>query len=219
LIRAVIFDFDGLIVDTETAAFEAWSAIYREHGAELLLQDWVSCVGAADMPFDAVAHLATLIGRPLDKTKLMADKEARKSAVCNKLPPLPGVVDRMAEAEAMGLPIAVASSSAADWVHGHLDRLGLRSRLKLTRTRGDVARGKPHPDLFISAAAGLGVDVGSCVVFEDSANGLKAAKTAGARCYIVPNRITAGSDFSAADGIFTSLSEVSLAALGGGQVG
>ncbi|MBM4251967.1 MAG: HAD-IA family hydrolase [Deltaproteobacteria bacterium] len=217
--RAVIFDFDGLIVDTETAAFEAWSAIYREHGAELLLKDWVGCVGAADMPFDAVAHLAKLIGRPLDKTKLMAEKEARKAAVCNSLPPLPGVVERMAEAEAMGLPIAVASSSAADWVHGHLDRLGLRSLLKLTRTRGDVARGKPHPDLFISAAAGLGVDPSSCVVFEDSANGLRAAKSAGARCFIVPNRITAGSDFAAADGIFASLALVSLRALGGGQVG
>jgi beta-phosphoglucomutase-like phosphatase (HAD superfamily) len=218
LIRAVIFDFDGLIVDTETAAFEAWSAIYREHGAELLLSEWVSCVGAADMPFDAVAHLAKLIGRPLDKASLMADKEARKAAVCDSLPPLPGVVERMVEAETLGLPMAVASSSAADWVHGHLDRLGLRSRLKLTRTRGDVARGKPHPDLFLSAAAGLGVDPKSCVVFEDSANGLKAAKAAGARCYVVPNRITAGSDFAAADGIFGSLAEVSIAALSGGGV-
>ena len=211
--RAVIFDFDGLIVDTETPAYEAWSAIYREHGAELLLSDWVSCVGAADLPFDAVAHLSKLIGRPLDKAKLTADKEERKSAVCNSQAPLPGVVERLIEAQALGLPLAVASSSTADWVHGHLDRLGLRPHFKLTRTRGDVVRGKPHPDLYLSAAAGLGVSASDCVVFEDSLNGLKAAKAAGARCYVIPNRITESCNFQAADGIYPSLAHVSLAQL------
>jgi HAD superfamily hydrolase (TIGR01509 family) len=211
--QAVIFDFDGLMVDTETPAYEAWSAIYREHGAELALSHWVQCVGAADLPFDAVAYLAQVTGRSLDRVRLTADKEARKSSVCNQLSPLPGVLDRLAEADALGLPIAVASSSSAEWVHGHLNRLGLMSRFRLTRTRGDVVRGKPHPDLYLSAAAGLGVSPSQCVVFEDSLNGLRAAKAAGARCYVIPNAVTTGCDFSAADGVFSSLAAISLAQL------
>jgi beta-phosphoglucomutase-like phosphatase (HAD superfamily) len=211
-LKAVIFDFDGLMIDTESPAYAAWSAIYREHGAVLELALWVECVGSTHARFDPVDHLMALTGKELDRAALFADKEGRKAKGCSRLPLMPGVEARIVEARALGLKIAVASSSSSGWVRGHLDRHRLTPRLDLVRTREDVTRVKPFPDLYLSAAAGLGVDPGTCLVFEDSLNGVRAAKAAGARCLAVPNPITRGLDFSAADGVHRSLADVSLEA-------
>lgn len=212
-IDAIIFDFDGLVIDTESPAFDAWSAIYQEHGQTLALAEWVACVGSSYDAFDPVAHLAQLTGKRFDRAAMIADKEARKAAICNRLQPLPGVVDRMDEARDLGLKLAVASSSGRGWIHAHLERLGLTPRLHAVRTRDDVTRVKPHPDLYLAAAAALGVDPARCLAFEDSANGVKAAKAAGMICYAVPNAITRALDFSRADGVVASLAELSLARL------
>src|SRR5687767_276878 len=110
-LRAIIFDFDGLMVDTEWPAFEAWSAIYREHGAELELSRWVACVGTLG-GFDPCAHLQELTSRELDAEALFADKESRKARICDQLPCMPGVLNVHAEARALGLRVAVASSSS-----------------------------------------------------------------------------------------------------------
>jgi HAD superfamily hydrolase (TIGR01509 family) len=144
---------------------------------------------------------------------LMGDKERRKSAICDALLPLPGVVDRMDEARRLGLGIAVASSSSRRWVETHLARLGLRAKVDAVLTKDDVARVKPFPDLYLAAAAALGVAPAACVTFEDSANGVKAAKAAGMTCYAVPNPITKDLVFDAADGVLGSLADITLAAL------
>ena len=215
-LRAVIFDFDGLIVDTESAAFAAWSAIYAEHGAVLELSRWVACVGASEAVFDPVAHLGELTGRVFDSERrrdLIADKEARKAERTAGLSPLPGVLERLDEASRLGLKVAVASSSGAAYVKGHLRRLGLHERFTVIRSRDDVARVKPHPDLPVSAARGLGVEPAQCLVLEDSLNGVLAAKAAGARCFAIPNDITRNLDFHAADGVFDSLLAVTFAGL------
>ena len=213
-LQAVIFDFDGLICDTETAAYDAWAAIFKEHGAVLLRETWRVCVGAAESPFDPVSHLQELTGRQdLDRKLVMADKERRKAEVSQKLAALPGVFDRLEEARRLGIPIGLASSSYADWVYAHLERLELRSYFKVIRTRDDVVQAKPAPDLPLSAAAGLGVPAAACLVLEDSLNGLRAAKAAGARCIVVPNSVTVGSDFTLADAVLGSMHELSLATL------
>lgn len=212
-LKAVIFDFDGLLIDTESPAFAAWSAIYREHGVELDLRLWVACVGASEAAFDPVTHLADLLGRPAsaeDRRRWLADKEQRKAAICDSLPLMPGVRERLDEARALGLGVAVASSSSARWVHGHLERLGIKDCFLAVRTRDDVLRVKPHPDLPLSAAQALGVPASACLVLEDSLNGVRAAKAAGAHCYAVPNPITAALDFAAADGVFASLLDLRL---------
>jgi len=213
-LQAVIFDFDGLICDTETAAYDAWAAIFREHGAVLQRETWRVCVGAAESPFDPVSHLQELTGRhDLDRKLVMADKERRKAEVSHKLDALPGVFECLEEAKRLGIPIGLASSSYADWVHAHLQRLNLRSYFKVIRTRDDVVQAKPAPDLPLSAAAGLGVPAAACLVLEDSLNGLRAAKAAGARCIVVPNPVTIGSDFAQADAVLGSMRELNLAAL------
>ncbi len=217
MLSALILDFDGLIVDTEGPAFEAWSAIYREHGVELRLERWVACVGAADSPFDPVTHLDELLSprdaaraATLDRLALFADKDARKKVICDAKPPLPGVVPLLDAARRRNLKLAVASSSSRAWVTSHLERVGLLSRFDLIRGREDVPRAKPYPDVYLAAAAGLGVLAAHCLVCEDSLNGVRAAKAAGMRVVAVPNAVTKFLDFSEADARLTSLTELDL---------
>jgi len=121
-----------------------------------------------------------------------------------------GVRDYVADAKRMGLLLAVASSSSRAWVLGHLERLGLGAQWDAVRTRDDVARTKPAPDLYLSAVAALGVAPEEAVAFEDSANGIAAAKDAGLLCVAVPNALTAGMDLSRADLRLGSLAETPL---------
>lgn len=215
--KAIIFDFDGLMLDSESPAFHAWAGIYRDHGVELRLERWVECVGASYARFDPFEHLLELVGRSkgaaLDRLQLFAEKERRKIEACSRLPLMPGVEDVMASARARGLKLAVASSSAAEWVKGHLQRLGCLQEFDAIRTRDDVLRVKPFPDLYLAVATALSLPVSQCVVFEDSLNGVRAAKSAGMRCFAVPNFVTSGLDFREADGVLSSLVEADLDAI------
>ena len=127
------------------------------------------------------------------------------------------MVELLDDAAAEGIPAAVASSSGLDWVGGHLERLGLRSRFATVVTRDDLsgrdARTKPAPDLFLLAADRLGAEPAQCVAFEDSPNGVAAARAAGMVVVGVPGPMTTGLDMSAADLVVPSLTDVDLAAL------
>jgi HAD superfamily hydrolase (TIGR01509 family) len=126
---------------------------------------------------------------------------------------LPGVVERIDEAKAMGLKLGVASSSTVDWVRGHLVRLGIFDRFDCVRCRDDVANAKPEPDLYLAVLECLGVDASEALAIEDSPNGVLAAKRAGMRSVAIPNSITARLDLGQADVLLGSLAEVTLAEL------
>jgi len=189
MITALIFDFDGLIVDTETPAFESWRSIYAEYGHELALDLFQSALGT-DRGFDAMTHLADLIGQPIDRAAMRARRIELKRALSATQPLLPGVLEILAQAHELGLPCAVASSSDRAWVEGWLRQHNIYERFACVRTADDVALTKPSPDLFLSAAACLGVPPADCLVFEDSPNGILAAHTAGMRCVAIPGPLT-----------------------------
>lgn len=210
MLRALILDFDGTMVDTEWPAFCAWQAIYGRYGAALSLQEWVVCVGSG-FGFDPFEHLQRQVpGQRLDREAILAERLADKIRRIGDGPLMPGVADRIAEARALGWRLAVASSSPASWVHPHLRRLGLFEQLDAITTRDDVTRTKPDPEIFLTTAAALGVPPAGCVVCEDSLNGVHAAKAAGMLAVAVPNRVTAGLDFSGADLRVESLTALSL---------
>jgi HAD superfamily hydrolase (TIGR01509 family) len=215
-IGALILDFDGLILDTETCTYETTASIFAEHGETLDLAWWHSIIGTADHPHWSEI-LADRLLRPIDRAALVAQREVRRLEVLHALPPCAGVVELLDAALAEGIPTAVASSSGLDWVGGHLERLGLRSRFAAVVTRDDVrgngARTKPAPDLFLMAAERLGVEPARCVAFEDSPHGVAAARAAGMVVVAVPGPMTAGLDMSAADMVVPSLAGVDLAAL------
>ncbi len=228
-IRALIFDFDGLIVDTETPALESWRQIYAEHGQELGLEVWAGALGT-NHGFDALAHLIALVaaaethpsGLPgaaaaealrAEAAAMARRRQELKAAMSEGQPVLPGVVELLDQAAAAGMPCAVASSSGRAWVEGWLGRLGLRERFACVRTGDDVPRTKPDPALFLAAAACLGLPPAACLVLEDSPNGILAARAAGCPVVAVPSPLTSQLALPPADLVVPSLAAMPLAEL------
>lgn len=209
MIRAIVFDFDGLILDTEEPVYRSWLEVYRAHGEDLPFERWIQIVGSTTASFHPQLHLEERLGRPLTKEVLDRRIDRRTQMIlANRL--LPGVGARIEEARAMGLKVGVASSSTGDWVRGHLARLGILEKFDCLRSRDDVASAKPEPDLYISVLECLGVPASEAIAIEDSPNGIMAAKRAGLRCVAIPNSITASLHLGQADLILGSLAEVTL---------
>jgi HAD superfamily hydrolase (TIGR01509 family) len=190
-IQALIFDFDGLILDTETVEFEVMDELYGQHGHRLQRERWVLNLGTHGQT-DLYADLAALVGRPLDLASLRERQHTRFLARCDALALRPGLADLLEAARGRGLALAVASSSGGSWVERWLERHAIRQYFGCVRTSEHVRHVKPAPDLFLSAAAGLGIAPEHCVVFEDSPNGMRAAAAADMRCVAVPIALMAG---------------------------
>ena len=211
--KALLFDFDGLILDTETTEFLVWQKIYREHGQEMLPETWGQVIGGYGISiFDGAVHLAELVGNGLDARELHARYRSESDAAILQQPVLPGVLDYLEDARRLGLRLAVASSSPHSWVDMHLARLGLADRFDAIICGDDVSPGrtKPHPDLFLKALDALGVKAAQAIVFEDSPNGVSAARAAGIRVVSVPNPITVLLKTDGADLTLDSLARISL---------
>ncbi|MHB8637794.1 MAG: HAD family hydrolase [Fimbriimonadaceae bacterium] len=212
-LRAVFLDFDGLILDTEWPEVEAWSEMFREHGHVYADDVWKGVIGrgAEQEAVRAEDLLSKWTGRPA--RELEAEYRVRKMAKILLQPVLPGVIARLAEAAKLGLIVVAVSSSKREWVEGHLRRLSLWPSFLRSFCSDDVARTKPFPDLYLLALSTLGLAANEAVVFEDSPNGVAAARAAGIRVIAVPNRLTAQLDLSAADAVVDSLEMVPLSPL------
>jgi HAD superfamily hydrolase (TIGR01509 family) len=209
LIRALIFDFDGLILDTEGPIYRSWMEVYEAHGVAMPFELWVKTVGSSNQAFHPQHHLEEHLGRALAQEVIDRRVERRAELVLAQ-PLLPGVEDLVDGARAAGMRVGVASSSSRDWVSGHLERLGLLDRFDCIRCRDDVEHVKPEPDLYLAVLDCLGVPASEGLAIEDSPNGIAAAKRAGLLCVAIPNPITAGLDLGAADVRLGSLAEVTL---------
>lgn len=210
--KLIVFDFDGLILDTEAPVYDAWREIYDEHGHALSFDKWATCIGTADT-FDPCVELASLVGRALDAEALRRRHRTRTDALIAACTVLPGVREYIAEARGLGITLGVASSSSRAWVDGHLRRLALRDAFTVVRCADDVPRVKPDPALYLAVLAAAEVAPREAMALEDSPNGVLAAKRAGLTCVAVPNPLTARLDLRAADLRLTSLAEVPLTAL------
>jgi HAD superfamily hydrolase (TIGR01509 family) len=212
--QALIFDFDGLILDTETPEVQIWQELYARYGQEFPLDEWVrTVVGATVANFDPVAQLERLTGLPLDRQALHEQAHRARLDWQAILPPLPGVADYLDSARRLGLRLAIASSSPHGWVDGYLRRLGFYDLFDAVICREDAPRLKPDPDLFLAALSALHVRADQALAFEDSPNGVKAAKAAGLRVVGVSNSITARLGPLPADLILASLSDLPLPGL------
>lgn len=211
-LHAYVFDFDGLILDTESSAYWSIAEEFAAVGLEFDLATWQRCIGAG-WSVSWIDELEARCPHPIDRDAVLERRRARKAELLVGCEVLPGVVERIEEARAHGLGLAVASSSPRDWVEGHLDRLGLLGAFDAVLTSDHVERTKPAPDLYLAATQALGADPRRSVAFEDSHNGSLAAKAASMWCVVVPNEITADQDFTHADLLVPSLEEVDLSAL------
>ncbi|GIV96438.1 MAG: haloacid dehalogenase [Herpetosiphonaceae bacterium] len=212
IISAVILDFDGLILDTETSIFEAWRAVFREYQQELSVEVWGNALGTHG-GYDPCAHLCELTGLTLDSEVLRRRVHEAHIEQCLREPLLPGVLDVLHEARAQGLRTAVASSSSRGWVERWLAAHRIHHLFDTVCARDDVKRVKPAPDLFLLAAERLDVPPERCLVFEDSPNGIRAARSAGMRCVAVPNAISRMLPLPDPDLVVRSLAEIPLTSL------
>jgi HAD superfamily hydrolase (TIGR01509 family) len=210
MIQALIFDFDGLILDTEISAFQSWQEIYQEYQCELPLEKWVACVGGGVELFDPCDYLETLLNMPIARESLLHRRRLRHHEMIRSLSALPGVEEYILAAKQLNLKLAIASSSPREWVEGHLGRLDLLRYFDCLCCGDEVTHKKPHPELYLTALATLGVLANEAFALEDSPNGVRAAQHAGLFCVAVPNIITRELPLAHADLRLTSLIDMSL---------
>jgi len=213
-IRALIFDFDGLILDTETTDYQVWNEIYQDYGCDLPISTWATIVGgAAESSFDPFDYLENQLGRPVNLEAIQARHRSRNSALIANQQVLPGVMNYLEDGKRLGLKFAIASSSPHSWVDTHLKRLGLYDEFEVIVCADDVQHTKPAPELFLSALKFLNVHRSQACVLEDSPNGILAAKRAGIYCVAIPNPITRQLPLGQPDLELASLEDLALESL------
>lgn len=207
-ISAIVFDFDGVVLDTETPLYHSWKEMYARHGAHLDLELFAAYIGGAEY-FDFHVHLQEQTGLTLDRQSLMDERRAlyRKHVSGNTV--LPGVKDYLREARKRGCGIGLASNSDIGWVGSNLRELGLFDDFDVLKTRDDVVRAKPDPEIYLAALHDLKTDPSHAIAIEDSAKGVAAAKSAGLFTVAVPNPITMFHNLDDADVILDSLASTS----------
>ena len=209
--RALIFDFDGLILDTELPDYLSWQEVYHSYGVELSLEYWCTIVGGnAESDFEPHDYLESLLQNQVDREQIWVSRRKSYLEHLENQPILPGVLSLLEEARDSGLKLAVASSSPENWVVGHITRLGLLDYFDVIVTADDVELTKPDPGLFLLAADKMGVQPNEVIVLEDSGNGVKGAKRAGMFVVVVPNEITRTMDLSMSDLRLETLDTINL---------
>ena len=204
----IIFDFDGVLVDTEWAIFQSWVRLYEREGQQLSIETYAPCLGAGYSHWDPARHLEVLTGKRFDWERETPRRQAQIEADLSEKGLMPGALELLDWCRDHGVALTVASSSSRRWVGGWLERLGIMDRFKGVFTRADGFPVKPDPALFLAAQRCLGLPAEGCLVVEDSENGTISAAHAGIPCVAIPNRMTAGSDFSRARRCLPSLSRL-----------
>ncbi|QPC45919.1 HAD family hydrolase [Mangrovibacillus cuniculi] len=209
MIKAIIFDFDGLIIDTETIWYEAFKQVVEQkHKKELTIERFSTCIGTGNNVLEAA--IRELVGESLEFDKM----EEASFALYKELLLHPvlrdGVLDYLQEAKANGIRIALASSSSRSWIEGYLQQLGILEYFEVINTKNDVKNVKPDPELYLKTLKDCNLSAKEAVVFEDSLNGLRAAKAAGITCVVVPNPVTVHMPFEQHDFKLNSMKDMSL---------
>ncbi len=204
-IRAFLFDFDGLILDTETASRAGWRWLYEQHGQTLPDDLWITVVGTHGA-WDIWGHLEELIGEPLDREHWNKRRYAHEIALVEAEELRPGILEYLEFANEQGLKRAIVSSASRRWIDMHLERLeqAVGWEAIITADR-DAGRAKPSPTMYLEALETLGVTAEEAIVFEDSPNGVRAGKAAGIFVVGIPNEVTKAYGLDEADLVVDSL--------------
>ena len=210
MIRAIIFDFDGLILETEGPSYQSWEAVYRSFGLDLPFSTWSTIIGTTQGGFDPLFELQKQVQGKVEWEAVELQRQASEQALIEAQPLLPGVLQYMQDARRLGLKIGLASSSSCRWVMGHLNRLSLNGYFDCVCASDDVQRVKPHPELYQAVLHRLGIQAIEAIALEDSPNGIQAAKSAGVYCVAVPNPLTSQLNLSQADLVLSSLADLPL---------
>ena len=210
MFKAIIFDFDGLIIDTEVPIYEAWRSVCRAYDVDLPLSTWAPYIGGGHDSFDVYDHLAEVTGRQVDRDRVRHTYQEALEALFAQSSPLPGVADYISSARDLGLRIGIASSSPRAWVQPKLEHVGMADMFDTVVCFDDVGSAKPNPASYLAALGNLGVTAQQAFALEDSPTGVQGAKNAGLLCVAVPGIMTGGLSFDHADMRIESLVSMSL---------
>jgi HAD superfamily hydrolase (TIGR01509 family) len=210
LIRALIFDFDGLILETEGPSYQSWEQVYRSFGLSLPFSTWSTIIGTTQGEFDPQRELYKQVQGEVDWEAVELQRQASENALIEAQVVLPGVEQYLLEAKRLRLKLGLASSSSCRWVTGHLTRLGLKDCFDCICAADDVQHVKPDPELYLTVLNRLGMRAVEAIALEDSPLGIQAAKRAGLYCVAVPNPLTRQLALSQADIQVGSLVELPL---------
>jgi HAD superfamily hydrolase (TIGR01509 family) len=210
-LQGILFDFDGLILDTETPIFQAWERKFREYGHELILEEWAQILGKSNDEMGPLEGFLENFPDPAKRELILEEVKADEQALIQTQGPLPGVVDLINKAGEDRLKMGIVSSSDREWVHTNLERLGLLDYFDHTSCADDVENAKPDPSLYHLGLKKMGLSPDRVVVLEDSPFGVLAAKRAGLFCIAVLNQLTAKMTFfedgGAPDMVLSSLED------------
>jgi HAD superfamily hydrolase (TIGR01509 family) len=210
VIQALIFDFDGLMLDTELPEYRSWQDEFQALGCDFPRALWEECIGTS-ATFDPYELLAQRLGRPVDKESVRERRRARFATLMAEQTLMPGVIEYIEEAKRHKLKLGIASSSARRWIVGYLEQFNLLPLFDTVKCSDDVGTVKPNPTVYREALRALDVRPEQAVALEDSVNGMRAAQGAGIFCVVVPNEMTRRLSFDNADLRLASLTEMPLA--------
>ena len=199
-LAAVVFDFDGIVLDSETPEYESHRRVFESCGVPLTVEEWCSQIGVWSQGHDAgwAAQLCERAASAPTTEAYLAEKRRIFREVVPR-EPMRGILELLDAIGAAGVPTAIASTSPSQWVMTAVESLGLRSRFAAIVGGDDVPRRKPAPDVYLEAARRLGADPVRSVAIEDSSPGIQAAKAAGMKAIAIPHWLTERHDLSAAD--------------------
>jgi len=213
VIKALLFDFDGTVVDTESVDLRAWTEVFEAHGVAVPLERFALRIGTLTGP-DELDELDALLDAPCDRDAVTATRRARERELLELEPLRPGIRAYLDDARELGLLVGIVSSSSRSWIDLNIERLGIADAwAAVVCADGDTDRCKPSPALYVEALELLGVAADEAIAIEDSPNGIAAARAAGIFCVGFPNDVTSTLDLSSADLVVDSLEDVPLADL------
>jgi len=210
MIQALIFDFDGLILDTEESEFQSWQEVFAENNAHLPLDQWAVCIGTGAESFDVYGYLEEQIGHAVQREEIAKNRRMRHNELLALKNVLPGVESYILDAKRLCLKLGVASSSSRAWVTGHLSRLGLLSSFDYLRCGDEVQHKKPDPELYLDVLKHFGISGEQAIVLEDSPNGIRAGQAAGIFSVAIPNVVTGQLPLEHADLRLASMADMPL---------
>lgn len=209
-IKGIIFDFDGLICDTETPELRAWQELFIKHSFTFPLEKYYESVGAIHNDDTPLLLLEEMLAQPINRSEVMDEFFIYRNNLIDKEPLRPGILKYLHAARDLKLYIGLASSSPRSWIDFHLKRLSIEGFFECIKTFDDVSKTKPDPELFIKTVKCMQLEPHEVVALEDSLNGVSAAKKAGISVVVFPNLVTSYFNFENADLIVESLEKMPL---------
>lgn len=207
--KAVIFDFDGTIIDTETQWYYLFKEVlYEAYGFQLPLEEFAKVIGTTDEVLYKYIH--SQVDKPVNREAIEEEVNTRFQRKTDVLELREGIEDLILEAKSLQLKLGIATSSSRAWVQKFLEQFEIIDQFSVIKTKEDVEKVKPDPALYVKTVEEMGIHAKEAIAIEDSVNGTLAAINAGLTCVVVPNEVTNKLIFHEKAKLYQSFSEFSL---------